>query len=262
MLAVAYLFSHRFGKRAGCLTKHALDAGVRCGSLPPCSPRKDKDKTMKFHYGAPPEATDFQPEQEGWNSIHELGTTAMQFVAIPVAILIIVVVGGLLLLCFPQEIKPSYISYDPILKMEVYSITIPLLLTGFAIAMLVIPIHELVHALFHPGFGFSDKTIIGAWLTKGLFYAGYQDEMTRNRYLIVFVAPFIALSLIPIAILAFSQNLSFISPDLRIALAAFSLLAGVGAAGDFVSFFLLISQVPNSAMVRNKGWKTYWKPVK
>jgi hypothetical protein len=216
---------------------------------------------MKFHYGAPPDATDFQPEQENWNSIHELGPTAMQVAAIPVAILIIGIVGGLLLLCFPQEIRPSYISYDPIRKMEVYSITIPLMLTAIAIVILLIPIHELVHVLFHPNFGFSDKTIIGAWPIKGLFYADYQDGMMRNRCLLVLIAPFVVLSLIPIPVLAFFKNFSFISADLQIALAVFSLLAGAGAAGDFVICFFLLTQVPNSALVRWKGLKTYWKLV-
>jgi hypothetical protein len=222
---------------------------------------------MKFHYGLPPDVTDFQPEQEGWHSIRELGPIAMQLAAIPIVVLIVAIIGGLLLLCFPHEITPSYISFDPVPNSSAFDMPISfdlpvILLTMLTIIILVIPIHELIHAFFHPGFGFSDKTIIGAWPTKALFYADYQDEMTRNRCLLVLVAPFIALSLIPIAILALSRNLSFISPDLRIALAVFSLLAGVGTAGDFVICFFLLTQVPDSAMVRWKGWKTYWKPVK
>jgi hypothetical protein len=39
------------------------------------------------------------------------------------------------------------------------------------------------------------------------------------------------------------------------ALAFLSLLAGVLACGDFVGLWLVISQLPNSAIVRNKGRK-------
>lgn len=38
-----------------------------------------------------------------------------------------------------------------------------------------------------------------------------------------------------------------------------SLFGSVSACGDLVGAALIFFQIPHSAIVRNKGWKTYWK---
>ena len=145
---------------------------------------------MKLHYGAVPEATDFQPEQAGWHSIREPGPMALQLIALPVALAILVLIGALLWLCLPQRFfAPTQVDADT------FGITIPLI-PILIIFVLLIPIHELIHALFQPAWGFSGKTVIGIWLTRGLVYAHYEGAMSRNRFLMVFAAPFIILSLL------------------------------------------------------------------
>jgi hypothetical protein len=189
---------------------------------------------MKFHFGAIPENTDFDPEAEGWASIREPGPCLIQFLAIPVVFIILILLGSLLYLVWP--LGPVTLSNA--------------LLVVFGLALL--PIHELLHAICFPEGLRSPNTIIGFWPTKLAFYAHYEGEMGRDRFLTVFFVPFFGLSLIPIAIIALFQW-----PSLELAL--LSLVNGCAASGDIIGIVLIGLQVPRSALVRNRGWRSYWK---
>jgi hypothetical protein len=192
---------------------------------------------MKFHLGAIPENTDFEPEAEGWAGIREPGPWLIQLLAVPIAIIIFVLLGSLLYLVWPSgSATPSAV-----------------LLVGFGLAF--IPVHELLHAVFFPGGLHSPHTIIGFWPTRVLFYAHYEREMSRDRFLIVFLAPLIGLSLIPIALIALFQW-----PSLE--LAFLSLINGAAASGDIIGVLLVGLQIPRGVVVRNKGWRSYWKNSK
>ncbi len=205
---------------------------------------------MRFHYGAVPEDPQFFPEAEGWLAIREPGPWALQLMAVPGAVILLLLSGGLLYLVFPRELFATQ-SLDT-------TISIPgwLVLT---ILILLIPIHELFHAVCHPGWGFSSNSVIGIWLSKGLFYAHYEGPMSRNRFLLIFAMPYIVLSLLPIPLIAVAVVLGW-SLVAALVLAFLSLLAAAIACGDLVGFLLIVFQIPGSAIVRNKGWKTYWKP--
>ena len=110
----------------------------------------------------------------------------MQIVAFPIGLMICVVVGGIALFCLPPGLRLN----------DRESVELFLLLPFLVIVIFLIPVHELTHALFHPACGLSDKTIIGLWLSKGLFYAYYEGPMTRNRFLMVYAGPFVVLSLL------------------------------------------------------------------
>mgnify|MGYP003578868581 CR=1 FL=1 len=53
----------------------------------------------------------------------------------------------------------------------------------------MIPIHELIHAFASPSFGTSDGTLPGIWPSRLLFYAHYEGEIARERFLGVLAAP-------------------------------------------------------------------------
>jgi hypothetical protein len=190
---------------------------------------------MKFHLGAIPENTDFNPEAEGWAAIREPGPWLIQIIAIPLALIILILLGGLLYLVWPSG----------------SATTSAVLLVGFGLGF--IPVHELLHALFFPEGLRSPHTIIGFWPTRALFYAHYEHEMSRDRFLVVFLAPFIGLSLIPIVLIALFQW-----PSLELAFLA--LVNGAAASGDMIGTLLVGYQIPRGAVVRNKGWRSYWKP--
>ena len=205
---------------------------------------------MRFHYGAIPEPDVFQPEAQGWASIREPSPLLMNVLAIPTALLMFALTIGLLLLAW--EGVPAAIWSDS--EIESTSSPFPLIL---AIIFLSIPTHELVHALTHPNFGSSSKSILGLWLSRGLFYAHYEGEMPRNRFLAIFAMPFLILSMLPVTIVVLIG--SSVPTTLPRYLVFVALVNSILSSGDALGFALMLSQIPNSAVVRNKGWKSFWK---
>lgn len=54
--------------------------------------------------------------------------------------------------------------------------------------------HEVIHCLFHPDRGFSNKTLIG--FLSGFPFVIYNGYITRKRFLVVLASPFIVLLII------------------------------------------------------------------
>jgi len=194
---------------------------------------------MRLHYGSVPETEGFEPETEGWRTIREPGPVALQVIAVPIA-MALALVWAICVLSFRQT---TFLSQG---------VTIDI--STLLLLILIIPVHELLHAVVHPGWGLSSSTIIGIWLSKGLFYAHYTGEISRNRFLLVLVMPFIVLGVLPTALI-------MLMPVLRQSLLWLSLFGSVFACGDLESVGFIIFQIPSSAIVRNQGWKTYWKPT-
>jgi hypothetical protein len=205
---------------------------------------------MRFHYGEIPKASSFDPEAEGWASIREPSPLLLNLLAVPVAFLMAGLTIGLLSLA--HEGSPLVIW----LLGEGDSSTNPMLLI-LAVILGSIPVHELVHALTHPHFGLSSESILGLWLSRGLFYAHYEGEMSRNRFLAILAMPFLILSLLPVAIIAFIGSSAPMSMQGYLSIVA--LTNSILASADAVGFALLLSQIPSAAVVRNKGWKSFWK---
>jgi hypothetical protein len=163
----------------------------------------------------------------------------MQFIAIPVLLVLLGIWVTCLLVAQPD---PS-----PFIGREID-------LNTLFILVLLIPVHELLHAISHPGWGTSSHSIIGLWLSRGLFYAHYEGVMSRNRFLLVFVMPLLVLGVFPTLLL-------MMIPDLLSSLFWLSLFGTLYASGDLVAVPFIFFQVPRTAVVRNKGWRTYWKPA-
>jgi len=199
---------------------------------------------MRFHYGAVTESSDFHPEAEGWRGIREPGPIALQVLAFPVMVGLLMI-WGLFILLFVWP-KPFSI------QIPTAADTMTNCFGGLGLFILIIPLHELLHTLFHPGWGLTSNTIIGLWLSKGLFYAHYEGSMSRNRFLLVFLTPYVVLGVLPTIWMG-------LFPELMQSLLFFSLWGSVLACGDLVGLGIILFQIPNSAIVRNKGWKTYWK---
>ncbi len=206
---------------------------------------------MRFHYGEIPEAASFDPEAEGWASIREPSPLLMNVLAIPTALLMFALTIGLLSLAW-EGWWIAAIWGDS--EIEYTSSPFPLIL---AIIFISIPVHEFVHALTHPHFGSSSKSILGLWLSRGLFYAHYEGEMPRNRFLVILAMPFLILSMLPVTIIALIG--SSVPTTLPRYLVFVALVNSVLSSGDALGFALILSQIPRSAVVRNKGWKSYWK---
>ncbi len=202
---------------------------------------------MRFHFGAVPEDAAFDPQAEGWRGIREPSPLAINFLALPVGIVLALFTFLLLWLVFPKDML-----YNRVERLD---------FPGWLLALmfiLIIPVHELLHAVYFPGHGLTNRTVIGCWASRLLFYASYDGPMSRNRFLVVFLSPYLYLSLLPVALIAVLRLV--VAPlEVFVFLAVFSLISGVLACGDIIGFALVLAQIPKQASVRNKGWKTYWK---
>lgn len=207
---------------------------------------------MRFHFGAIPEDQDFLPEAEGWRGIREPNPIWLNVIAVPVVIALMFVWALLIFLILLLRGLP-YIPPPASLSFTFSPLAFILIL------LFLIPAHEFLHALFYPDWGLSSKTIIGLWLSKGIFYAHYEGMMSRNRFLLIFLTPYLVLGLLPALVWGLLPA-SYLASDVSINLLFLSLLGSVFSSSDFVGASLVFLQIPALAVVRNKSWKTYWKP--
>ncbi len=203
---------------------------------------------MRFHVGPVPDEPDFKPEEEPWSPIREPGPALFQLLALPIALVVAFVLA---------KIWWSL----PISNIRVVIVSAREALAALAVALAVVGLHELLHALMMPGGWRSDRIILGIWPQRLMFYAHYTGAMSRGRFLAVMVTPFLVLSLGPILLIMgmVAANSSISSWVLAVAFAV-SLFNGAASCGDLLGALLVIVQVPRGALVRNQGWRTYWRP--
>lgn len=220
---------------------------------------------MRFHWGEFPDDHRFNPNAEGWIALPETKLSTVHLLALPVSVGLLLLWLPLALVAFPVELLIPQVSQisTTIFRIQppLYeALTWPLLAILITILILFIPTHEFIHALSCPGWGLSANTIFGIWLPRGFFYIHHDGPMPRNRFLWVLTAPYLALSLLPLALMTLLKLVGW-TPEVMISLGWLSLLGSIFAGGDFVSAWSLLSQIPNTAVVRNQGQRSYWKPI-
>jgi len=204
---------------------------------------------MRFCIGSIPEDSDFQPTPPVWHILREPHPGWMQLVALPFSAVGVLITQRCWVALAPAALK---FEYQAPASTHVVAALVGVLGVCVASFVLLIVVHEGIHALVHPGAGRSPHSMVGAWPRMLLFYAHYLGEMSRTRFIAILLMPFLVLS--PgLALLA--AALSWPSP----VLAAFSLLNALSAGGDLFAVSLLLWQVPPRAITRNRGWKTYWR---
>lgn len=116
----------------------------------------------------------------------------------------------------------------------------------------IVVVHELVHALVHPKAGRSEHSILGFWPAGGFFYANYDGELSRNRFLAILLMPLLVISIVPLLVSAVTQ----VSSGWVAFVSTFhAFLAGA----DLLPAGLVLSQIPAAGIVRQKSWRTYWR---
>jgi len=194
-----------------------------------------KDGIMKFIIANKiPENTEFFPEQEGWKSLKEpksMGATIL--LSLPI---------GLIMASIVITIADLYgIKSD-----------INLNLSLILALLIVTPIYEILHALIFPESIKSDKVILGFSPKVGAFYAHYEGEISKIRFLMALIMALVVITVIPLVFLCLTGiNFPF--------LIKISALNALCACADVFSFFVVLFQVPKNSLIRNKGFKTYWK---
>jgi hypothetical protein len=205
---------------------------------------------MKFRYGPIPEDDEFHPNAQGWSSIREPNPLIMVVLTFPF--------GILLMVASIYAISKTWEGGPQALMAEVLEQSGPDPFLVFLIVVVIsIPVHELIHLFVHPQSGRSNQSILGLWLSRGMFYAHYEGAVSRNRFLSILAAPYLVLAWVPVIVLALVGNsVPIVYAEMLILVA---LTNGILPAGDVLGFFLLLFQVPASACVKNKGWRSYWK---
>lgn len=205
---------------------------------------------MRLHYGAYPEDPDFHPESEGWQTLpFDPRPVFLVIMSIAALFLLALVWGLLFFVILPVRVTPVQMLGSEIV------------IFGWLPTLLVLaPVHEFLHALAHPNWGRSSKTVIGIWLVKGMLYAHYEGAMSRNRYVLVALAPYLFLGLLPLGVLALPAAALW-PPSVVHILGMVSLLLSIAACLDIVIAVLLLFQIPATALVRNNGSNTYWRPA-
>lgn len=190
---------------------------------------------MRFHLGAIPETPDFRPEAP-WRPLREPAMWVMQCLALPVGI---AVAAGVAVL---------WITTTP-LGEAAWKFSAPAFLFSFAG---IVVVHELIHAAAHPSRGRSQHSIFGFWPKQLAFYAAYTGELTRNRFIAILLMPLVVISFVPLLVAA---ALQMTSPWL----AFVSVFNALLACGDIIGAGIIWWQIPATAILRNLGFRTYWR---
>lgn len=193
---------------------------------------------MRFRLGTMPESPEFLPEADGWRLAREPSPPVTLLCALPISAVLLLGLG---------------IAWSGVARLAGVSGEMRFgLLTVAGVFLVIVPLHELVHAVCHPGRGGAAASVLGFWPRLFVPYAYYDDEMSRNRFLLVMVAPFLVLSPAPLLVTAVFA----VTPAFLVTLSAVNAL---GSSVDLLGFALLGLQAPSSARVRNKGPRTWWR---
>jgi hypothetical protein len=112
--------------------------------------------------------------------------------------------------------------------------------------------HEILHAVTHPGFGLSDKTIFGFIPSELAVFAAYDGERGKKNVLMDLASPFFIISIIPLFIgIFFGIKNDFIGIII--------IMNSVVSGGDFFRFFYILFYIPSGAKLKNFGQSGYWR---
>ena len=205
---------------------------------------------MRLHFGPVPENPDFHPQEDGWTPLREPSAGVFVLLASGVGI----VVGLLVAMLWAATVESGIVlqvKFSGSSGPPAIPIAIAIAKVLAAIALLVV-VHELLHAAVYPGGWLSRRTIIGMWLSKGLFYAHYDGPLSRNRFVLTLLTPFLVLTLgVWLAELVLHSGWGL--------LLAWSVLNAMFAGGDLLATGIVLWQLPARAEARNQGWNTWWR---
>ena len=195
---------------------------------------------MRFVLGPLPENEEFHPLETGWCKVRDPSPVLLHLLALPTAVVLLFL---------------TFLPCRALFGRDAFNIgALDMSLVYWSVALLI-PVHELMHAVSAPSFGMSDKTVVGLWYQRLFPYAVHTDAMTRGRIIWFLIMPFLMLTLLPIAAM---WLLRVDSPFLF----HFILVNAGGCAADFVQVPIFLSQVPRRGLIRNKGYDSYWRVQK
>jgi Putative zincin peptidase len=194
----------------------------------------------RFHVGLPPD--EFE-STTGWNALSEPSARELARASIPMALIL-----------FSGSLAAWHLlDVSALRALQVRNaVDVLELVLGF---FLLLVVHELVHACFHPGLGFSGSSVLGVSFRPALLYASYQATLSRNRFMAILLAPFAVLSVLPLV----AHSAGLLSDQGVGGIAAAAAVNAAASSVDVLGAYLVVRQVPRTGQIRNKGWQTYWR---
>ena len=190
---------------------------------------------MRLHWGAIPPSPDFIPD-EIWKPLKEPSCGLAQVISVPIGVAAAAVVALLWFAFTPlHEIKALF--------------SLPRFL-GLSVCILIV--HELVHTAAHPFVGLSPRSIVGIWPSRLIGFAHYDGELSRNRFVTILLMPLVTITVLPLLLAAVIHTVS-------VWVAFASVLNALASAVDVLGAAMVLCQIPPNAILRNQGWRTYWK---
>lgn len=207
---------------------------------------------MRFCIGKVPPNVDFRPEDDGWQRLQEPEAKAFLVQAVAVGVMAAMAVNYLVVnLPGTDPGRESIVIRTGDLTAASVAIGLAAIVGSFVALILV---HESIHLIAHPGLGRTRHSILGVLPKVLVFYAFYDSELTRNRFVVMVAAPFICITVVPIVVFACLGQ-----PPIWVAL--FMIVNALVSGGDLVAIWLVLKQVPKNAVVRHQSWDAYWKPI-
>lgn len=203
---------------------------------------------MLYRKKVPPTNTNLSEEllSIGWKKIKEpKNLFAAIMLSVPLMIL-----NAFITLYFVSPVKNWLIEL--VRKLDSFSlvITIDIKLIAYIIVVFVfLVVHELLHAIFIPNFIKSEKTYWGITPFGG--FVSTTEEITKCRFVLISIVPFVLLSLMMPMILNFANIFNGFAAFLAI-------MNAMASSVDILNMLLIIIQVPNGSRIINSGFETYY----
>ena len=176
------------------------------------------------------------PYDTAWRQVREPHAEVEQVMAFAAGAALCLATFVLWLLLAP--LKPVSLGYTTVL-----------------VALLIVAVlHELVHAI---AFSWPDGRRLRVELVWRRYVPKirYDGAISRRHYIAMLVAPYLAISIAPIAV---AMLLRLSSGDVML----ISLLNALFSGADLVALSLVRNQVPTRATVRTQGDTLLWKPAR
>lgn len=116
--------------------------------------------------------------------------------------------------------------------------------------IILLMIHEFLHLILIPNFIRSDKTYVGITPLAGFVYT--EEELSKSRYIIITIAPFVLISIIATVIFG---SMGILTPLITILI----LLNSMASSVDILMLILILFQAPANSYITSNGMNTYWK---
>ena len=195
------------------------------------------------------EAVEPVPE-EGWQRIHSPGTRPGYLLAGVIGLLVPPCI------CIWLGVAPALIR-----RTAVGGGAAPGMWGAMIVALvLFIPLHELLHAVWHPGLGLTERTVLAIWPARLRFGVYYEGCMSRRRWLMMRLSPLAVLCGVPMLLLTF-VHFQGAAYAVEVFLEVMFVVNGIGSGGDVVAAIWVLRQVPAGAQICFLGGRAYWRPA-